>query len=141
MKHKNSVIDALGTTIFTTMSALATECDAINLGQGLPHTDGPDDLKQKAADFLQEGPNQYPPAQGLPVLRQAVAAHHKHFYDLEADWQSHVLVTSGATEALTDSILALTNPGDEVVLVEPFYDSYLPIIELAGATPRFVQRK
>ncbi len=139
MKIKNKTIDSLGTTIFTTMSALAREYDAINLGQGIPEGDGPKDLKAKAAEFTIEGPNQYPPSQGLPELRQAVANNNKRFYGLDMDWQSQVLVTSGATEALADSILALTNPGDEVVLIEPYYDSYLPIIRLAGAIPKFVR--
>lgn len=139
MKEKNSVISALPTTIFTTMSALARQHDAINLGQGIPADDGPAPLLQKAADFLLEGPNQYPPGDGLPELRQAVAAANNRFYGLDVDWQTQVLVTSGATEALTDSLLALLNPGDEAILIEPYYDSYLPIIELAGATPRFVR--
>ena len=139
MKIKNKTIDGLGTTIFTTMSALAQQYDAINLGQGLPDGDGPMALRQKAADYILEGPNQYPPMQGLPELRQAVATNNMRFYGLEMDWQSQVLVTSGATEALTDSILALTNPGDEVVLIEPYYDSYLPIIRLAGGVPKFVR--
>jgi N-succinyldiaminopimelate aminotransferase len=139
MKIKNKAIDGLGTTIFTTMSALAQEYDAINLGQGLPEGDGPMALREKAAEFTLEGPNQYPPSQGLPELRQAVARNNKRFYGLDLDWQTQTLVTSGATEALTDSILALTNPGDEVVLIEPYYDSYLPIIRLAGAIPKFVR--
>jgi N-succinyldiaminopimelate aminotransferase len=139
MKDKNKVISGLGTTIFTVMSALAHEHEAINLGQGLPEGDGPDDLKEKAARFILEESNQYPPSQGLPELRQAVAANNKRFYGMEVDWQSQVLITSGATEALTNCILALTNPGDEVVLIEPFYDSYLPIIELAGVVPKFVR--
>jgi aspartate/methionine/tyrosine aminotransferase len=88
---------------------------------------------------LIEGPNQYPPGDGLPDLRQAVAAANKRFYGLDVDWKTQVLVTSGATEALTDSLLASLNPGDEAILIEPYYDSYLPIIELAGATPRFVR--
>jgi N-succinyldiaminopimelate aminotransferase len=139
MKDKNKIIDGLGTTIFTVMSALATKHDAINLGQGLPEGDGPDDLKEMAAQYTVDGPNQYPPSPGLPELRQAVADNNRRFYGIEAEWQSQVLVTSGATEALTDCILAITNPGDEIVLIEPFYDSYLPIVELAGAIPRFVR--
>ena len=139
MKDKNKIIDGLGTTIFTVMSALAQKHDAINLGQGLPEGDGPEDLKEVAARHTIDGPNQYPPSQGLPELRQAVADNNKRFYSIEPDWQRQVLVTSGATEALTASILAITDSGDEVVLIEPFYDSYLPIVELAGATPRFVR--
>lgn len=139
MKSKNSVIESLGTTIFTTMSALATEHDAINLGQGFPEDDGPDDIRAFAAQATMEGPNQYPPMAGLPELRQAVADNNHRFYGLAVDWQSEVLVTSGATEAITDCILALAEPGDEVVLIEPYYDSYLPIIRLAGAIPKFVR--
>ena len=139
MKAVNGVIGGLGTTIFTVMSALSVEHGAINLGQGFPDEDGPDDVRAAAARVSMEGPNQYPPMMGLPALRQAVAAHNKRFYGLDVDWQTQVLVTSGATEALTASLLALLSPGDEVVLIEPVYDSYLPIVQLAGAVPRMVR--
>lgn len=134
MRAGNKVFARLGTTIFTTMSALATEHDAINLGQGFPDDEGPEALRKIAAQAILEGPNQYPPAMGLPVLRQAVADHDNRFYGLDVDWQSEVLVTSGATEALADCFLALLNPGDEAILIEPFYDSYLPMVEAMGAT-------
>jgi len=133
MRPGNRVFAALGTTIFSTMSALATQHGAINLGQGFPDDEGPVELRQRAAQIVMEGPNQYPPSMGLPVLRQAVADHDNHFYDLAVDWQSEVLVTSGATEALADCFLALLNPGDEAILIEPFYDSYLPMVEATGA--------
>lgn len=135
----NKVLSEYGTTIFTTMSALATAHQAINLGQGFPDTDGPEDIRQIAARSLMDGPNQYPPSQGLPELRQAVAAHNARFYGLQVDWQTQVLVTSGATEAVAASLLALLNPGDEVVLFEPMYDCYLPIAQLAGAVARPVR--
>ncbi len=139
MKSVNNIIRELETTIFTTMSALATKHEAINLGQGFPADDGPDDIRKFAAQTTIEGPNQYPPMPGLPELRQAVADNNKRFYGIEVDWQRQVLVTSGATEAMAASLLGLTNPGDEVVLIEPYYDCYLPIIRLAGAQPKFVR--
>lgn len=135
MRPTNHVFSGLPTTIFTTMSALATEHQAINLGQGFPDDEGPEDLRALAARSLMEGPNQYPPMMGLPPLRQAIAAANRRFYGLEVNWQTQVLVTSGATEALSDCILALLNPGDEAILIEPAYDSYRPIIQAAGAKP------
>lgn len=139
MKPANQILSGYGTTIFTVMSALAVEHKAVNLGQGFPDGNGPEDVRRAAAEALEAPPNQYPPMMGIPELRQAVAAHNKRFYGLDVDWQSEVMVTSGATEALTDCLLAWLNPGDEVVLLEPLYDSYLPIIRLAGAIPRLVR--
>ena len=139
MKGPNTILDEYGTTIFTVMSALATEHNAINLGQGFPDTDGPEPVRQAAAQALLNGPNQYPPMMGLPDLRQAVAAHNQRFYGLDVDWQSEVIVTSGATEALAACIFGLIEPGDEAVLIEPLYDSYLPILRRAGAIPRIVR--
>ena len=133
MRPGNRVFAGLGTTIFSTMSALAAEHGAINLGQGFPDDEGPIELRERAARIVMEGPNQYPPSMGMPALRQAVADHDNHFYGLGVDWQSEVLVTSGATEALADCFLALLNPGDEAILIEPFYDSYLPMVEATGA--------
>jgi len=121
------------------MSALAAAHGAINLGQGFPDDEGPEELRQAAARAILDGPNQYPPSFGLPALREAVATHDNRFYGLGVDWQSEVLVTSGATEALTDSLLALLNPGDEAILIEPAYDCYRPIIEAAGARPVVVR--
>ncbi|MCH8686074.1 aminotransferase [Pedomonas mirosovicensis] len=135
----NATFAALGTTVFTVMSALANEHNAVNLGQGFPDTDGPEDVRAVAARALMEASNQYPPMRGLPALRQAVARHEARFYGLEVDPDRGVLVTSGATEALTASIMAFVNPGDEVILIEPAYDSYLPIVRQAGATPRFLR--
>ena len=138
MKQANTIMANLGTTVFEVMSRLAMEHGSINLGQGFPDEDGPRDIRQVAAEALVEGPNQYPPMTGLAELRQAIAAHARRFYDLDYDWQSEIVVTSGATEALADCFLALLNPGDEVVLLEPLYDSYPPMIERAGAVPRYV---
>ena len=133
MRPANSVFGNLGTTIFTVMSALAVEHGAINLGQGFPDDEGPDDVRAAAAKALIDGPNQYPPMPGVPALRQAVAAANKRFYGLDIDWQKEVLVTSGATEALGDCLMGLLNPGDEAIILEPAYDSYKPIIEAMGA--------
>ncbi|MDE0239981.1 MAG: aminotransferase [bacterium] len=138
MRPANTIMANLGTTVFEVMSRLAMEHGSINLGQGFPDEDGPRDIRQVAADALVEGPNQYPPMTGLAELRQAIAAHARRFYGLDYDWQSEIVVTSGATEALADCFLALLNPGDEVVLLEPLYDSYPPMIERAGAIPRYV---
>jgi aspartate/methionine/tyrosine aminotransferase len=139
MKPANTILTGYGTTIFTVMSALAQEHRAINLGQGFPDTDGPEDIRRIAADAVIDGPNQYPPMLGLPELRQAVARHNRRFYGLEVDWQSEVMVTSGATEALADCFLGLIEPGDEVVLIEPLYDSYLPMVRRAGGVPKLVR--
>ena len=139
MKSANSTLSSYGTTIFEVMSRLAIEHNAINLGQGFPDEDGPLDVRQTAAEKLLEGPNQYPPMMGLPELRQAVAEHNKRFYDLDVDWQSEVMVTSGATEALNDCLMALIEPGDEVVLIEPLYDCYLPLVRRAGGVPKLIR--
>jgi aspartate/methionine/tyrosine aminotransferase len=141
MRTTNPTYTGLPATIFETMSRLARHYDAVNLGQGFPDDKGPVDVLQQAADQLLDGWNQYPPMMGLPALRQAVASHADRFYGLEIDWQNETLVTSGATEALAAAIFALVEPGDEVVLIEPFYDAYLPLILRAGATPRFVSLK
>ena len=139
MKPANKVMDGLGTTVFEVMSQLAIEHGSINLGQGFPDQDGPEDVRRAAAEALMTGPNQYPPMAGLPELRQAIAGHAKRLYDLDVDWQKEIVVTSGATEALADCFFGLLNPGDEVILLEPLYDSYPPIVERAGAKPRYVR--
>jgi len=139
VKHGNSGLSAYGTTIFEVMSRLAREHGAINLGQGFPDGNGPDDVRAVAARALEDRPNQYPPMLGLPELRQAVAAHARRFYGLEVDGEREVMVTSGATEALAACLLGLLDPGDEAVLFEPLYDSYLPIVERAGAIGRRVR--
>ena len=139
MKPVNSLLSATGTTVFTVMSALAAKHGAINLGQGFPDTDGPGDVVQAAADALQDGRNQYPPLTGVAELRQAVAAANARFYGITADPDTEVVVTSGATEAITASLMALLDPGDEVVVIEPLYDTYLPVIRTLGAIPRIVR--
>lgn len=136
--NPNPVFAALGTTIFTHMSALAVEHGAVNLGQGFPDEDGPVAIREAASRALLEGPNQYPPMRGRIELRRAVAAHAKRFYGFDLNPDTDVVVTSGATEALTASIMAMVGEG-EVVLIEPSYDSYRPIVEAMGATARVVK--
>jgi N-succinyldiaminopimelate aminotransferase len=120
------------TTIFAEMSARAVATQSINLGQGFPDTDGPAFMLEEARTAIANGFNQYPPGRGILPLRQAIAAHSNRNYGLSFDPQTEVLVTTGATEALAASILAFVNPGDEVIALEPFYDSYAASIELAG---------
>ncbi|WP_018353516.1 pyridoxal phosphate-dependent aminotransferase [Longispora albida] len=125
-----------GTTIFAEMSALAARTGAVNLGQGFPDTDGPQEMLDAAVSAIHSGYNQYPPGPGQPVLRQAIADHQRRFWGLEYDPDGEVLVTAGATEAIAASILALCESGDEVVCFEPYYDSYAASIALAGAVRR-----
>ncbi len=134
----NPVFAALKTTVFTEMSALAQRHDAVNLGQGFPDNEGPLDVREAASHAILDGSNQYPPMQGLPALRQAIAAHYRRFHEIEFDPDREVLVTAGATEAISAAIVALTAPGDEVVMLQPLYDSYLPMVRLAGGVPRFI---
>ena len=115
------------------MSALAVRTGAINLGQGFPDTDGPAEVIEAAVAALREGHNQYPPGPGIPALREAISAHQRRFYAIELDPDGEVLVTTGATEAIAAALLALCEPGDEVVTFEPYYDSYAACIALAGA--------
>jgi aspartate/methionine/tyrosine aminotransferase len=126
-------------SIFSVMSALAAEHQAINLGQGFPDSPGPEDVRAQAAEAVLNGYNQYPPSPGLPELRQSVARHYARFQGLELDWPTQVLVTSGATEALASAILGLVSPGEEVVLLEPAYDAYVPQILAAGGVVRSVR--
>jgi N-succinyldiaminopimelate aminotransferase len=129
----NRRLDGLGTTIFAEMSALAVSTGAINLGQGFPDTDGPESVREAAVRALQDGcGNQYPPGPGIPELRTAIAAHQRRFYGLAFDPDTEVLVTAGATEAIAAAMLALLEPGDEVIAFEPFYDSYAACIAMAG---------
>jgi N-succinyldiaminopimelate aminotransferase len=130
----NSALAGLGTTIFAEMSALAVETGSVNLGQGFPDTDGPAEIAKVAADAVLGGlGNQYPPGPGIPELRTAIAAHQKRFYELDVDPDTEVLVTAGATEAVAAAMLALLEPGDEVIALEPYYDSYAACIAMAGA--------
>jgi N-succinyldiaminopimelate aminotransferase len=136
LPYLTAKLQGFGTTIFAEMSALATATGAVNLGQGFPDTDGPLEVLQAAKEAIDAGLNQYPPGPGMPVLRSAVAEHQRRFYGLDYDPDGEVLVTVGATEALAAALLALVDTGDEVVVLEPMYDSYQACIALAGATAR-----
>jgi N-succinyldiaminopimelate aminotransferase len=123
----------MGSTIFAEMSALAVSTGSVNLGQGFPDTDGPPQIAEAAAAAILGGRgNQYPPVPGIPELRQAIAEHQRRFYGLAFDPDTEVQVTAGATEAIAASLLALVEPGDEVIAFEPYYDSYAACIALAG---------
>jgi N-succinyldiaminopimelate aminotransferase len=135
----NPVFADLPTTIFEEMSGLARRHGAINLGQGFPDDPGPEDVRRAAADAVLDGYNQYPSMMGIPELRAAIAEHYGHHHGVALDAESECLVTSGATEALAASILGLVSPGDEVVLFEPAYDAYLPLVRQAGGVPRRVK--
>jgi N-succinyldiaminopimelate aminotransferase len=125
----------MGSTIFAEMSALAVSTGSVNLGQGFPDTDGPREVAEAAAAAILGGRgNQYPPVPGIPELRQAIAGHQRRFYGLEFDPDTEVQVTTGATEAIAAALLALVEPGDEVIAFEPYYDSYAACIALAGGT-------
>ncbi|MEU9974209.1 pyridoxal phosphate-dependent aminotransferase [Streptomyces sp. NPDC051014] len=131
----NRRLAEFGTTIFAEMSALALRTGSINLGQGFPDTDGPEEVREAAVRALRDGRgNQYPPGPGVPELRAAVAAHQERRYGLSYDPDGEVLVTAGATEAIAAALLALVEPGDEVVALEPYYDSYAACIAMAGGT-------
>jgi N-succinyldiaminopimelate aminotransferase len=127
-----------GVTIFAEMSALAQRTGAVNLGQGFPDRDGPPAMVEAAIKAIRDGYNQYPPGPGTPELRQAIVEHQQRFYGLTYEPDTQVLVTAGATEAITAAVVALCEPGDEVVMFEPFYDSYAPAIAMAGAHRRVV---
>jgi N-succinyldiaminopimelate aminotransferase len=126
-------LDGLGTTIFTEMTALAVRTGAINLGQGFPDTDGPSAVIEGAVTALRGGENQYAPLPGVPALRDAIVEHQRHWYGLEPE---DLLVTFGATEAIAAAVLGLCDPGDEVIVLEPYYDSYPAMITFAGAVRR-----
>ncbi|MGW3172547.1 pyridoxal phosphate-dependent aminotransferase [Streptomyces sp. NPDC001153] len=133
--HLNRRLAEFGTTIFAEMSALALSTGSINLGQGFPDTDGPEEVREAAVRALRDGRgNQYPPGPGIPELRAAIAAHQQRRYGLPYDADTEVLVTAGATEAIAAALLALVEPGDEVVALEPYYDSYAASIAMAGGT-------
>jgi len=139
LKPQNAILSSTGTTVFTVMSALAAQHGAINLGQGFPDYEGPGEVVRAAAEALGDGRNQYPPLTGVPELREAVAAANRRFYGLEIDPLSEVVVTSGATEAITACLMAVLDPGDECVLIEPLYDTYLPVVRMLGAVPKLVR--
>ncbi|WP_232331444.1 aminotransferase class I/II-fold pyridoxal phosphate-dependent enzyme [Agromyces laixinhei] len=128
----------IAATIFAEMSALAAQTGAINLGQGFPDEDGPAEVLEAARRAIADGVNQYPPGTGMPVLREAIAAHQRRWYGIEVDAASEVLVTAGATEALAATLLAFVDAGDEVVTFEPYYDAYAAIVARAGGVHRTV---
>lgn len=136
MKHSSARLTGLGTTIFAEMSALAVATDAINLGQGFPDQDGPDAIAEAAVAAIRAGRNQYPPGLGVPELRRAIADHHRRFHGLDVDPDREVVVTTGATEAIAGALLGLIDPGDEVIVLEPYYDSYVAMIQMAGGRRR-----
>jgi N-succinyldiaminopimelate aminotransferase len=131
-EHLAHRLAGLGTTVFAEMSALAVATGAVNLGQGFPDTDGPREVADAAVAAIRSGVNQYPPGPGQPDLRLAIAEHQARFYGLAIDPATEVVVTTGATEAVAAALLGLVDPGDEVVALEPFYDSYAACIQLAG---------
>jgi N-succinyldiaminopimelate aminotransferase len=134
----NPIFEQLPTSIFELMSMKARAAGAVNLGQGFPDFGWPDDVVAKAAEALTSASNQYPPMRGLPALREAVAAHYRAHQGLDLD-PEQVIVTSGATEAIAASLMALVSPGDEVVLFQPLYDAYLPLVERCGGVARLVR--
>ena len=132
-------VAGFGTTIFAEINNLALKYGAINLGQGRPDFDGPQEVVEAAVRALQSGGcNQYAPGRGIPELLDGIASHASAFYNMDVDPESGVLVTPGATEAIFCSIMGLIDPGDEVIVIEPFYDSYVPGVQMAGATPVYV---
>lgn len=131
-------LQGFGTTIFTQMSALAVETNSVNLGQGFPDTDGPEEVAEAARQAITDGHNQYPMLPGIPSLREAVSEHRARFRNQQFDPNGEILITAGATEALAAAMLAMTGPGDEVVTFEPYYDSYAAGIALSGATRKVV---
>ena len=139
VKQTNQLLGEYGTTIFTTMSALAVEFNAINLGQGFPDSNGPDDILDEAVRAIKDESNQYPSMMGIKELRKATAEHSKSFYNIDLDWESQTIITAGATEAIASSLFGLINPGDEVIMIEPLYDCYLPMVRRAGGIPKLVK--
>src|SRR5918994_6799962 len=131
-------VAGFGTTVFVEINDLARRCNAVNLGQGAPDFDGPPEVLVAAVEAINSDLNQYAPGIGMQVLREAVAQHADRFYNQKVDWQTEVLITSGATEAVFAAILGLTDPGDEVIVFEPVYDSYVPNMVMAGVMPRYV---
>lgn len=136
MQTSSRRLDGLGTTIFAEMSRMAAETGAVNLGQGFPDTDGPEDVINAAVSAMRDGANQYAPGRGIADLRHAIAAHQFDNWGLRVDPDTEVVVTTGATEAIAGAMLGLLDPGDEVIVLEPYYDSYVAMIQMAGAVRR-----
>jgi N-succinyldiaminopimelate aminotransferase len=137
--YLNARLQGYSSTIFAEMSALAVSTGSLNLGQGFPDSDGPDSIKRAAIRAIEEGHNQYPPVMGIPALRSAIALHQERYYGLDFDPDSEILVTAGATEAIAACLLSLCEDGDEVIMFEPYYDSYAACTAMAGAQRRVVQ--
>jgi N-succinyldiaminopimelate aminotransferase len=137
--YLNARLQGYTSTIFSEMSALALATESINLGQGFPDVDGPDSIKRAAINAIEAGHNQYPPLNGISELRSAIASHQRRYYGLEFDPANEILVTAGATEAIAACLLSLCEGGDEVVMFEPYYDSYAACTAMAGAQRRVVQ--
>ena len=136
MQTSSRRLDGLGTTIFAEMSRMAAETGAVNLGQGFPDTDGPADVIDAAVSAMRGGANQYAPGRGVEELRNAIASHQADYWGLRVDPDTEVVVTTGATEAIAGAMLGLLDPGDEVIVLEPYYDSYVAMIQMAGAVRR-----
>lgn len=136
MRSPAARLDGLGTTVFAEMTALAQQTGSVNLGQGFPDTDGPSAVVDVAVDALRTGRNQYAPGIGVPELRRAIADHQRRFYGIELDPDAEIAASTGATEAIAAALLGLVNPGDEVVVLEPYYDSYVAMLQMAGAVRR-----
>ncbi|HOP46308.1 MAG TPA: methionine aminotransferase [Desulfobacteraceae bacterium] len=134
----NRALIPFGTSIFTEMTSLANACGAVNLSQGFPDFDGPEEIRARAAQALMRGPNQYAPSSGIMELRNAVAHKMMRFYGVNVDAENEVTVTSGATEGLCATLLGILEPGDEVILLEPCFDSYAPVAAMAGAEIRYI---
>jgi N-succinyldiaminopimelate aminotransferase len=137
--YLNARLQGYTSTIFAEMSTLATTTGSLNLGQGFPDSDGPDAIKQAAIRAIEDGHNQYPPVNGIGNLRSAIAGHQKRYYGLDVDPETEIVVTAGATEAIAASLLSLCETGDEVVMFEPYYDSYAACTAMSGAQRRIVQ--
>ena len=135
----NAIYAQMPTTVFSVMSGLAREHGAINLGQGFPDDPGPEAVRRAASEAVLNGYNQYPPTTGLPELRQAVARHYARTQGLDFDWATEVTITSGATEAIACALLALIEPGDEVILFEPWYDAYAPMVRRGGGVVKAIR--
>lgn len=136
MKTSAARLAGLGTTVFAEMTALAVQTDSVNLGQGFPDTDGSAAVIERAVDALRSGRNQYAPGTGVPELRAAITDHQRRFYGIELDPDTQVAASTGATEAIAAALLGLIDPGDEVVVLEPYYDSYVAMLQMAGAVRR-----
>jgi len=136
MPHLSKRLQGIPPTVFSEMSALAIRTGSVNLGQGFPDADGPGSTIERARRALAEGENQYAPGPGRPELREAIARHQKRHYGIDLDPATEVVVTTGATEGIAAAVLGLVDPGDEVILLEPFYDSYVAVLQMAGAVRR-----